>query len=176
MSESSALQVIEALLSDPRSVTRELLRQLLEFRRHVCLHVVELAAHNHTDQHLERARRLLEQESAAGSDPSRALDLDVEMNALLGEATGNLLYQLLTNLFTRLIERLGPLYYNASRDHEQSRESHTRLLEALSRRDAAGACAVLEQILAYSEGAILAEAIRLEEQGLIGPAARGGAT
>ena len=30
LSESSALQVIEALLADPRTITRELLRQLLE--------------------------------------------------------------------------------------------------------------------------------------------------
>ena len=29
----------------------------------------------------------------------------------------DLMYQLVTNLFTRLVERLGPLYYNESRDH-----------------------------------------------------------
>jgi len=175
LSESSALQVIEALLADPRTVTRELLRQLLEFRRHVSLHIVELAALHRTDAQLERGRRLLEQERAAGSDPARALSLDVEMNALLGEATGNLMYQLVSNLFTRLIERLGPIYYNASRDHQRSRETHTRLLDALAQRDAVLARSVLEQMLDYSEAAILAEAKQLEEQGVIGPGARGSA-
>ena len=44
---------------------------------------------------------------AGRSDAAEALAVDVEMNTLLGEATGNLMYQLVTNLFTRLIERLG---------------------------------------------------------------------
>jgi DNA-binding FadR family transcriptional regulator len=103
------------------------------------------------------------------------LALDVEMNALLGEATGNLMYRLLSNLFTRLIERLGPLYYNASRDHERSRRTHARLLEALARRDETEARAVLGEMLDYSEAMILAEAARLEAQGRIGPAAGKGA-
>jgi DNA-binding FadR family transcriptional regulator len=173
LSESSALQVIEALLADPRTVTRELLRQLLEFRRHVSVHIVELAAIHGTAAQLERGRRLLERERAAGSDPARALALDVEMNALLGEATGNLMYQLLSNLFTRLIERLGPIYYNAARDHERSRETHARLLDALADRDPAAARSVLEQMLDYSEAAILREAQGLEERGAIGPGAGG---
>jgi GntR family transcriptional repressor for pyruvate dehydrogenase complex len=171
LSESSSLQVIEALLADPRTVTRELLRQLLEFRRHVSVHIVELAALHRTDAQLERGRRLLDRERAAGPDPARALSLDVEMNALLGEATGNLMYQLVSNLFTRLIERLGPIYYNAARDHERSRETHARLLDALASRDPAAARGVLEQMLGYSEAAILAEAQRLEERGVIGPGA-----
>jgi GntR family transcriptional repressor for pyruvate dehydrogenase complex len=169
VSDSSALQVIEALLADPRTVTRELLRQLLEFRRHVSLHIVELAALHRTEAQLARARDLLERERAAGADPARALSLDVEMNALLGEATGNLMYQLLSNLFTRLIERLGPIYYNAARDHQRSRETHAHLLDALASRDPAAARRVLEQMLDYSEAAILAEAEQLEVRGLIGP-------
>ncbi|MCZ6569741.1 MAG: GntR family transcriptional regulator [Deltaproteobacteria bacterium] len=173
LSESSALQVIDALLADPRTVTVELLRQLLEFRRHISLHVVELAAKNQTAAQRERAEALLARELGAGSDASRALSLDVEMNALLGEATGNLMYQLLSNMFTKLIERLGPIYYNESRDHERSREIHVQLLAALARRDAAAARSVLEEMLDYSEASILAEASRQEEQGLIGPAARG---
>lgn len=173
LSESSSLQVIEALLADPRTITRELLRQLLEFRRHISLHVVELAACNHTPDQLGRAQALLERERAAGTDPKRALALDVEMNALLGEATGNLMYQLLSNLFTRLIERLGPIYYNTDRDHERSRATHARLLEAIGAGDPAAARTVLEQMLDYSERSILAEAERLEAQGVIGPGASG---
>lgn len=175
LSRSSALQVIETLLEDPRTVSRELLRQLLEFRRHISLHVVELAALHHSPGQLERARALLERERAAGEDAAHALALDVEMNALLGEATGNLMYQLISNLFTRLIERLGPLYYNAARHHERSRDTHARLLDALAARDVSGARAVLQEMLDYSESAILAEAARLEAQGRIGKDARRGA-
>lgn len=170
--DSSALQLIETLLGDPRTVTVDLLRQLLEFRRHVSVHVVELAARNHDEHQLARARALLEREREAGDDPAAALALDVEMNALLGEATGNLMYQLLSNLFTRLIERLGPLYYNDARNHGRSRETHAHLLDALAQRDAARARAVLESMLDYSEAAILEEAERLQAQGRIGPSAR----
>jgi GntR family transcriptional repressor for pyruvate dehydrogenase complex len=165
---SSALQVVEALLRDPRTVTTELLRQLLEFRRHAVIHVVELAAVNRRPEHIERARRLIADETAAGRDPQRALEIDLEMNTLLGDASGNLMYQLVTNLFTKLVARLGPLYYNAQRDHARSHDTHRALLDALERRDAADARRVVEVVLDYSEQAILREARQLEEQGLIG--------
>ena len=171
LADSSALQVIEALLADPRTITRDLLRQLLEFRRHITVHVVELAAVHHTEDQLDRARALLAREREAGSDPARALALDVEMNALLGEATGNLMYRLLSNLFTRLIERLGPIYYNEARDHERSRETHERLLDALATRRPEAAREVLLGMLHYSETAILEAAERLEAAGVIGPRA-----
>ena len=172
LSGSSALQLIEALIRDRATVTTDLLRQILEFRRHITAHVVELAAEHHRSEHLEQARRLIERESAEGHDPAVALEIDVAMNALLGEATGNLMYQLLTNLFTRLIERLGPIYYSERRDHRRSLETHRRLLDALARRDPAGAREIVETMLSYSEEAILREAARLEADGLIGPGSR----
>jgi GntR family transcriptional regulator, transcriptional repressor for pyruvate dehydrogenase complex len=168
---SSALQVVEALLRDRRTITVALLRQLLEFRRDVSTRVVELAALRRSDAQVERARRLLERERACAGNPAEALRIDLELNALLGEATGNLMYQLVTNLFTRLVERLGPLYYHARRDHLRSLETHARLLGAIEARDPALAHSILEQMLDYSEAAILREVERLEAQGLIGPEA-----
>jgi GntR family transcriptional repressor for pyruvate dehydrogenase complex len=172
LSGSSALQLIEALMRDRSVVTAELLRQLLEFRRHITCHVVELAARNRSDEHVERARKLIEREQIAGSDPHGALAIDVEMNALLGEATGNLMYQLLTNMFSKLLKQLGPLYYNDRRDHARSRRNHRELLRALEERDVDAARETLEAMLDYSEHSILAEAAKLEAEGLIGPAAR----
>ena len=172
IADSSALQLVEALLHDRRTITPDLLRQLLQFRRHITLHVVELAALHHTDGQLERARRLLERERAAAGDPREMLAVDVAMNRLLGEATGNLMYGLVSNLFTRLIERLGPIYYNESRDDRRSLATHERLLDAWAARDSGAARAVLEEMLDYSERAILTEAERLAEAGLIGPGAR----
>ena len=168
---SSALQVIETLLRDPKTVTAELLRQLLEFRRHVTTHVVELAARNRRPEHVTRARDLLAAEQDAADDPQRALEIDLEMNALLGEASGNLMYQLLTNLFTKLVARLGPLYYNATRDHRRSHANHRALLGALETRNAGEALRTLGEMLDYSERAILEQAEGLEAAGLIGTAA-----
>lgn len=173
VSASSALQVVETLLRDPRTVTAELLRQLLEFRRHAVIHVVELAAIHRRPEHVERARQLIAAEEASAGDPQRALEIDLEMNALLGDASGNLMYQLVTNLFTKLVARLGPLYYNAQRDHARSHATHRALLDALERRDPADARRVVEVVLDYSEQSILREARKLEERGLIGPKARG---
>jgi GntR family transcriptional repressor for pyruvate dehydrogenase complex len=167
--ESSALQLIEALLRDRRTITADLLRQILEFRRHITVHVVELAARNRPPELIERARTLLAGEAKAGGDPKLALEIDVQMNALLGEATGNLMYQFLTNLFTKLIRRLGPLYYDERRDYSRSLQTHHQLLAAVEAGDAAEARRVLETMLSYSETAILGELERLEAEGLIGP-------
>ncbi len=172
ISASSALQLVEALLCDRRTITAELLRQLLEFRRHILTQVVELAARNRTAGHVARARALLEREGAGSGDPDAALEIDLEMNSLLGEATGNLMYRFLTNLFTKLVRRLGPLYYNERRDHSRSLQTHRELLAAIEARDSAAARRLLEVMLGYSEAVILAQADRLEAEGLIGPNAR----
>jgi GntR family transcriptional repressor for pyruvate dehydrogenase complex len=168
---SSALQLVEALLRDRRTVTRSLMTQLLEFRRHVTLHVVGLAAINRTSEQIARARELLGQEAEAGAEPERALEIDIKMNQLLGEASGNLLYQIVTNLFTKLVRQLGPLYYNAARDHRRSWETHRALLGALQRQDADEAQRIIRVMLDYSEAKILAEVGKLERAGLIGPEA-----
>ncbi len=169
VSESSSLEVVDALLRDPRTVTRDLLRQILEFRRHITTKVVELAALHRTEEQLARARVLLSKEQKEGMSPTRALTLDVEFNRLLGEATGNLMYQVVSNLFTKLLHRLGPLYYNDSRDFRRSLETHAQLLDALEARDPLAAQKVLEQMLGYSESAIAGEIERLEAEGRIGP-------
>jgi GntR family transcriptional repressor for pyruvate dehydrogenase complex len=171
VTESSSLQVIESLLRDPRTVTRDLLLQILEFRRHVTLHVVELAARNRREEHLARGRALLARERAGAGDPAEALAVDLELNQLLGEATGNLMYQLLTNLFSKLVRRLGPLYYNARRDVARSVDTHRELFDAIGARDADAARALVGRMLDYSEGSILREVEALEAQGLIGPGA-----
>jgi GntR family transcriptional repressor for pyruvate dehydrogenase complex len=172
VSASSAPQLVEALLRDRRTITPELLRQVLEFRRHLTIHIVELAAANRTQEQIERGRALVADEVASGGDPEAALELDVEMNALLGDASGNLMYRFLANLFTKLIRRLGPLYYNRSRDRSRSLQTHSDLLDAIERRDADAARRIVEVMLDYSESAILAEAERLQTEGLIGPDAR----
>jgi GntR family transcriptional repressor for pyruvate dehydrogenase complex len=169
VSESSSLEVIEALLRDPRTVTLDLLHQILEFRRHITIQVVQLAARNRSDEQLARARVLLSKEGEQGTSPDRALTLDVEFNRLLGEATGNLMYQLVSNLFTKLLHRLGPFYYNESRDFSRSLETHGQLLDAIEARDPVAARRVLERMLSYSESAIVGEIERLEADGRIGP-------
>jgi GntR family transcriptional repressor for pyruvate dehydrogenase complex len=174
LSGSSALQVIEGMLRDPAVVTRELLEQILLFRRHVTLHVVELAARNRDDGQLARARALIDEEAAEGADPKRALEIDLRWNRLLGEATGNLMYQLVGNLFTKLVARLGPLYYNEERDPRRSMDNHRALLAAIEQRDAAAARRRVEEMLRYSEERILVEVGRLEAAGVIGGAARPG--
>lgn len=167
--DSSALEVVDALLHEPRLITVDLLRQTLQFRRDIALRVVELAAVHRTEEQIERGHALLAREREHGRDPAQALALDVEMNRLLGEASGNLMYQVVTNLFTKLLRRLGPLYYNERRDHRRSQTTHRALLAALEARDPARARRILEVMLAYSEQAILSEAEKLEAAGVIGP-------
>jgi len=176
VSGSSALQLIEDLLRDRRTISRELLRQILEFRRHMILHVVELAAVHRTPELLERGRALIEREESEGAEPATALEIDVAMNELLGEASGNLVYRFLTNLFTRLLRQLGPIYYNEARDSTRSLHTHRELFAALEAGDPSEARRVLERMLDYSETSILAEAERLEAEGWIGPDAKSAAS
>lgn len=171
MSESSALQLIEALLRDPSTITTDLIEQTLEFRRHNTLRVVELAAQNRTEAQIRRGQELLEREKRLGANPEDALEIDLATNALLGEASGNLIYQLVNNLFTKLVRHLGPLYYNERRDHVRSLATHRALLTAVEDRDGAEARRIIGSMLDYSDEAILREAHGLEAASIIGPGA-----
>jgi DNA-binding GntR family transcriptional regulator len=82
------------------------------------------------------------------------------------------MYQLVSNLFTKLLHRLGPFYYNENRDFSRSLETHRQLLDAIEARDAQGARRVLERMLDYSESSIVAEIERLDAEGRIGPQSR----
>jgi GntR family transcriptional repressor for pyruvate dehydrogenase complex len=165
---SSALQIIDAILRDPDVVTRELLEQILAFRRDVTLHVIELATLHRTEEQLARARALLDQEEREGEDPKRALEIDLQWNALMGEASANLMYRLVANLFSKLVARLGPLYYNEHRDHRRSVSNHRSLLAAIEGREVAVARHLVDEMLRYSEERIRSEAERLEAAGVIG--------
>lgn len=72
-STSSALQVVEALLRDPRTVTSDLLRQILVFRRDVSIRVVELAAVTRTSEQVERGRALLAAIEARDASEARRI-------------------------------------------------------------------------------------------------------
>ena len=84
------------------------------------------------------------------------------------------MYQLVSNLFTKLIAQLGPLYYNRERDWRRSHHTHAELLAAIVAADPEGARDVLERMLGYSEAAILAFVERMTAEGRIGPAAAAG--
>jgi DNA-binding GntR family transcriptional regulator len=84
------------------------------------------------------------------------------------------MYQLVSNLFTKLVAQLGPLYYHAGRDWRRSHQTHAELLVAIEARDAAAARTIIERMLGYSETAIRAEVSRLDAAGLIGPNATSG--
>jgi DNA-binding GntR family transcriptional regulator len=78
-----------------------------------------------------------------------------------------------TNLFTKLVARLGPLYYNEERDHKRSMANHRELLQAIESHDAQAAVRLVGDMLRYSEDRIRSEAERLADAGVIRRASAG---
>ena len=170
LSASSALQVVEALLRDPAIVTLALLDQLLVFRRHITLSVVELAARNRSGEQLDRARSLLERGGLGGRRPeARARDRPrVERAARRSHRQPDVPARDEPVHAPRRAPRPALLQRGT-----RPRALHGRTTARCSRRSRraipTAACRLVDEMLRYSEERIRSEAHRLEEAGQIGP-------
>ncbi|MCL6499375.1 MAG: FCD domain-containing protein, partial [Firmicutes bacterium] len=107
---------------------------------------LRLALPHLTDEDLERAEQILDAIDAEG-DPSAWSELNTEFHAVLYAPSRR---QRLLNLIRTLrtnVDRYLRLYISVMQRKQYSQREHRKILEAVRRRDAAGAVAALEEHL-----------------------------
>lgn len=130
-------------------------QSLLDTRLLLEVETARLAALHRTDEHLREFRDLLAQEQeAACCDPQTLTGLDFDFHLLVAIASGNLIYPLLINSFKSIYTSLTGAFfrqYYGSPVVEDVHRFHRRLVEAIERRDAAGAVQGMRAMLAHGE-------------------------
>jgi len=116
---------------------------LVEARRHLEVITAGLAATRRSEESLVALRAEVERLAAAGTDIDRFVEADIAFHAELARAAGNTAFQnilssvhgLLLVWIRRTLER--------NEDFSPYVEEHRRIVEAVERRDAAGASAAM---------------------------------
>lgn len=124
----------------------EEVKELYEIRIPLECQALKLAIPHLTDQDMERAARILDAIDAE-QDPSRWSQLNTEFHAVLYAPSRR---QRLLNLIRTLrtnVERYLRLYISVMHRKHYSQKEHRKILEAVRRRDTAGAVAALEEHL-----------------------------
>ncbi|MDR5675815.1 MAG: GntR family transcriptional regulator [Armatimonadota bacterium] len=124
----------------------EEVEELYEIRIPLECQALRLAFPHLTDEDLERAERILDAIDAEG-DPSAWSELNTEFHAVLYSPSRR---QRLLNLIRTLrtnVDRYLRLYISVMQRKQYSQREHRKILEAVRRRDAAGAVAALEEHL-----------------------------
>lgn len=124
----------------------EEVEELYEIRIPLECQALRLALPHVTDEDLERAERILDAIDAEG-DPSAWSELNTEFHAVLYAPSRR---QRLLNLIRTLrtnVDRYLRLYISVMQRKQYSQREHRKILEAVRRRDAAGAVAALEEHL-----------------------------
>lgn len=124
----------------------EEVEELYEIRIPLECQALRLALPHLTDEDLARAERILDAIDAEG-DPSAWSELNTEFHAVLYAPSRR---QRLLNLIRTLrtnVDRYLRLYISVMQRKQYSQREHRKILEAVRRRDAAGAVAALEEHL-----------------------------
>lgn len=124
----------------------EEVEELYEIRIPLECQALRLALPHLTDEDLERAEQILDAIDAEG-DPSAWSELNTEFHAVLYAPSRR---QRLLNLIRTLrtnVDRYLRLYISVMQRKQYSQREHRKILDAVRRRDAAGAVAALEEHL-----------------------------
>src|SRR5215213_2320508 len=122
--------------------------EVAEVRRMLEIPSARLAARNHTDEHIERLRDIIDREKSTTVTDPAVPGLNAAFHQALAEASGN---RMLAALVSALHRVTRPLTYIET-SPELGRESvihHLRIVSAIRKRDEDEAVAAMEDHLAY---------------------------
>ncbi|OHD25139.1 MAG: hypothetical protein A2Y38_05265 [Spirochaetes bacterium GWB1_59_5] len=125
---------------------------VLEMRLLFEVETARLAAKRRSPENLAELRASLERERSAGSLPARAVaDIDFEFHISIAIASGNEIYPLLMNSFRRIYQDILEAFYADESVVGPVFTLHCRIVEAIDRRDEAGARDAMLELLSFSE-------------------------
>lgn len=139
---------------------------LHELRSILEVEIAGLAAERRTDEDLQTLMDLFKKMSASLDAPSEYIEYDFELHRALAEAAHNPLLPLVLAPYVTLMREARRLGATARDAPRRSIEVHRPILEAIKKRDAAGARRAMREHFAYvAEFISEAEAKRSKTQG-----------
>jgi GntR family transcriptional regulator, transcriptional repressor for pyruvate dehydrogenase complex len=148
------LDVVAHVLLRAGGLDRGTLESLLEARRLMLAEAARLAAQRRSEAQAARMEEVAERIVAAG-DPAAAQALDWELMALIVEASGNVVFQLILNSIRQLYLEHAELFRAVVADPEELAPLYRRAARALAAGAAARAARAVGDLTAAQERRLL---------------------
>jgi GntR family transcriptional regulator, transcriptional repressor for pyruvate dehydrogenase complex len=149
--ESGNLELARDLLFPDGQVNIEVLENLLDLRYLLVPEISYSAALNRSEEDLNELERIVFE-----SDEMPIQEKDWRVHNIIARASGNLLFVILLNSFTRLSEGPSRLYFNTEGNRRRSAEFHAEIYDAIKNRDAVRSRQIMADVLKYAETQTLA--------------------
>ncbi len=144
--ESTSLDLAQQIMFLDGRLNLTILKNLLDLRRLMVPEMCYYAALNRSDEDLKDLEHIVFQSHDMPMD-----ERDWRVHNIIARASGNLLYAILVNSFTRLIEDSAYLYFGNEKNCRRSEAFHREIFEAITRQDADEARRIMLEIMIFAE-------------------------
>jgi len=150
--EGSIEMLLSILNFTGGKLSPSLFNGVLEMRLLFEVETAGLAAKRRSQENLAELRASLERERVPGPMAARAVaDIDYAFHISIAIASGNEIYPLLMNSFRRIYQDILEAFYADESVVGPVFAFHSRIVEAIERRDEAGARTAMLELLRFSE-------------------------
>ena len=157
--ESGSLELAGHIFFFNGRLNIKILRNLLDLRRLMVPEISYHAALNRSRKDLNELERIIFK-----SDEMPIEEKDWRVHNIISRASGNLLFVILLNSFTRLTRDSSQLYFAVEENRIRSRKFHEEIYGAIQKKDAAKSRKIMLDVLKFAEEQTLkAVGIRAEK-------------
>jgi len=143
--ESGSLELVHEILFKDGLLDPAVFQNLLDLRRLLVPEMAWCAAQNRTDADLRNLEQI------AFNTDSTIGERDKRLHHIIARASGNVLFVLLLNAFTRQADQYYDLYFKVNQHAAESKVFHKAVYEAIRDRDAGRAKQVMTDALNAAE-------------------------
>jgi GntR family transcriptional repressor for pyruvate dehydrogenase complex len=144
--ESGSLELVHEILFKDGLLDPAVFQNLMDLRRLLVPEMAWCAAQNRTESDLKNLEQVV-----FYSDDVSVGERDKRLHHIIARASGNVLFVLLLNAFTRQADQYYNLYFKDNQHAAESVMFHTAVYEALRDQDAARAKQVMADVLNAAE-------------------------
>ena len=144
--ESGSLELAGHIFFFNGRLNIKILRNLLDLRRLLVPEISYYAALNRSRKDLNELERIIFQ-----SDEMPIEERDWRVHNIISRASGNLLFVILLNSFTRLTRDSSQLYFAVEENRIRSQKFHEEIYEAIKRKEALKAKKIMLEVLKFAE-------------------------
>jgi GntR family transcriptional repressor for pyruvate dehydrogenase complex len=148
--ESGSLELAGHILFLGGQLNIKILRNLLDLRRLMVPEMSYHAALNRSKKDLNELERIIFK-----SHEMPIEEKDWRVHNIIARASGNLLFVILLNSFTRLTRDSSQLYFAVEENRIRSQKFHEEIYKAIQRKDAEKAKKIMLDVLQFAEEQIL---------------------
>jgi GntR family transcriptional regulator, transcriptional repressor for pyruvate dehydrogenase complex len=148
-----SITILNSLLNYHQGrLSPELLQGMMDMRKLMEMETARLSALNRKEEHLAELRELVREEAMLNpNDINRLIEMDFRFHHLIAMASGNVIYSLFLNSLKEVYTNLSSEFFADTGMAPVVSDFHSRMLEAVAKKDAKKSMAIMKQILDHGE-------------------------